>query len=138
MLEVLIDFLVIFILVCIFYLLVINRNKKDFSKLKPNDFIRIFVLKYNIDINKINYNFMINLIAVITSFIIAITSAIIIKIEGLVWSLIVCFVMLFILVFTLFDFAGKYIKKTETKEKKVKKAKVVKKKKNTKKKEDEK
>ena len=136
MLEVLIDFLVIFVLVCVFYLFVINRNKKDFNKLKPNDFIRSFVIKYNIDIEKINYNFMINLLAVINSFIIAITSAIIIKIEGFIWSLIVCFVILFILVFVLFDMAGKYIKKTETKEKKVKKAKVVKKK--TKKKEDEK
>ena len=48
MLEVLIDFLVIFVLVCVFYLFVINRNKKDFSKLKPNDFIRSFVIKYNI------------------------------------------------------------------------------------------
>ena len=47
-------------------------------------------------------------------------------------------ILLFILVFVLFDLAGKYIKKTETKEKKVKKAKVVKKKKKTKKKEDEK
>ena len=138
MLEVLIDFLVIFVLVCLVYLLFINRSKKDFNKLKPNDFIRMFVLKYDIDINKINYNFMINLIAVINSFIIAITSAIIIKIEGLIWSLIVCFVLLFILVFVLFDLAGKYIKKTETKEKKVKKAKVVKKKKKIKKKEDEK
>ena len=138
MLEVLIDFLVIFVLVCLFYLLFINRSKKDFNKLKPNDFIRMFVLKYDIDIDRINYNFMINLIAVINSFIIAITSAIIIKIEGLIWSLIVCFVLLFILVFVLFDLAGKYIKKTETKEKKVKKAKVVKKKKKTKKKEDEK
>ena len=135
MVEVLIDFLVIFVLVCLFYLLVLNRSKKDFNKLKPNDFIRMFVLKYNIDIEKINYNLMINLIAVINSFIIAITSAIIIKIEGFIWSLIVCFVLLFILVFVLFDLAGKYIKKTE---KKVKKAKVVKKKKKTKKKEDEK
>jgi hypothetical protein len=134
MVEVLIDFLVIFVLVCLFYLLVLNRSKKDFNKLKPNDFIRMFVLKYNIDIEKINYNLMINLIAVINSFIIAITSAIIIKIEGFIWSLIACFVILFILVFVLFDMAGKYIKKTE---KKVKKAKVSKKKK-IKKKEDEK
>lgn len=134
MVEVLIDFLVIFVLVCLFYLLVLNRSKKDFNKLKPNDFIRMFVLKYNIDIEKINYNLMINLIAVINSFIIAITSAIIIKIEGFIWSLIACFVILFILVFVLFDIAGKYIKKTE---KKVKKAKVSKKKK-IKKKEDEK
>ena len=78
MLEVLIDFLVIFVIVCLVYLLFINRSKKDFNKLKPNDFIRMFVLKYNIDINKINYNFMVNLIAIINSFIIAITSAIII------------------------------------------------------------
>lgn len=134
MLEVLIDFLVIFLVVSFIYLVFINRKKKDFNSLKPNDFIRVFVLKYNIDVNKINYNFMINLIAIITSFIIAVTSAIIIKIEGLIWSLLVCFVLLFILVFVLFDLAGKYIKKTE---KKVRKAKVVKKKK-TKKKEDEK
>ena len=133
--NILIDFLVIFILISLFYLLFINRKKKNFDLLKENDFIRTFVLKYDIDIKKINYRFMINLIAIINSFIIAITSAIIIEIESLVWSIIVCFVVLFILVFTLFDLAGKYIKKTEGKVKKEKKSKKTKK---SKKKEDEK
>lgn len=131
--NVLFDFLFIFLIVYLVYLLFINRRKKNYKLLKNDDFIKLFINRYNIDVEKINYRLLLNTIALINSFVIALTSTIILKIDSIIWSIIVAFVVLFVLVFILFGAAGKYFKKSEGKTK----VKVKKNKKRKSKKEDE-
>ena len=77
---------------------------------------------------------MLVLISLCNSFIIAFTSVIILNIESIIWSIMICFVVLFALIYAVFELLGRHMKKCESKVVKVK----VKKKKKKSKKEDEK
>lgn len=128
------DFMFLFLFIYLFNIFYVNKFKRDFDKLKKNDPIVLFVLRYDLSLKKLNYVYLINILGLINSFIIAFTAAIIINIESMIWSLIVCFVILCILIYCFYEIAGKYFKKLESKEKVVK----VKKKKNKRKSEGEK
>ena len=108
----LIEFLVLFVIIFIVYKL-IYRRKKDFSKLKDSDEIRVFVLRYNIDIRKIDYKKLLTVLALINAFIIAFTATIIVRIESIAWSIIVCLLIVLALIFSLFNLAGRYFKSHE-------------------------
>lgn len=129
-----IDFLVIFLIVYLIYILFINKRKNNFSLLNDNDQIKLFVNRYKLDINKVNYKYLITIISLINSFILSLTCAIILRIDNILFSICVCFIIMFSLIFILFEIAGRYFKKLE---KKVGKVKIVRKKINLKKKEDE-
>ena len=128
------DFMLMFLLVYLFNVFYVNKFKRDYNKLKKNDPIVIFVLRYDLSLKKLNYVYLINILGIINSFIIAFTATIITNIDSIVWSLIVCFVVLCVLVYSLYEIAGRYFKKLEKKEKVVK----VKKKRKNKKSEGEK
>lgn len=128
------DFMLMFLLVYLFNVFYVNKFKRDYNKLKKNDPIVIFVLRYDLSLKKLNYVYLINILGIINSFIIAFTATIITNIDSIVWSLIVCFVVLCVLVYSLYEIAGRYFKKLENKEKIIK----VKKKRKNKKSEGEK
>lgn len=111
-LKSLIEFLVLFAIIFGVYKL-IYRKKKDFSKLKPTDEIKAFVLKYDIDVRKIDYNKLLTVLALINSFIIAFTATIIVRIDSFVWTIIVCMLIVMALIFALFSIAGRYFKTHE-------------------------
>jgi membrane protein insertase Oxa1/YidC/SpoIIIJ len=108
----LIEFLGLFIIIFIVYKL-IYRKKKDFSKLKDSDEVRIFVLRYNLDIRKIDYNKLLTVLALINAFIIAFTATIIVRIDSIAWTIIVCLLIVLALIFSLFNIAGRYFKSHE-------------------------
>ena len=111
-LKSLIEFLVLFAIIFGVYKL-IYRKKKDFSKLKPTDEIKAFVLKYDIDVRKIDYNKLLTVLALINSFIIAFTATIIVRIESIGWSIVVCVLIVASLILSLFPIAGNYFKSHE-------------------------
>ena len=108
----LIEFLGLFIIIFIVYKL-IYKKKKDFSKLKDSDEVRIFVLRYNLDIRKIDYNKLLTVLALINAFIIAFTATIIVRIDSIAWTIIVCLLIVLALIFSLFNIAGRYFKSHE-------------------------
>ena len=112
-LKALIEFLVLFIIIFIIYKR-IYRNKKDFSKLKDTDEIRIFVLKYDIDVRKIDYKKLLNVLAILNAFIIAFTATIIVRIKSFAWAIVVCIFIVMTLLLTLFTIAGRYFKSKES------------------------
>ena len=75
--------------------------------------IRVFVLRYNIDIRKIDYKKLLTVLALINAFIIAFTATIIVRIESIAWSIIVCLLIVLALIFSLFNLAGRYFKSHE-------------------------
>ena len=116
----LVDFIVMFLIVFLVYLLFINKRKYNYSLLNENDQVKIFINRYKINIEKVNYKYLLSVIAFINSFIIAFTATIITNINSIIWSLIVCFVVLCILVYSMYEIAGRYFKNLEKKEKVVK------------------
>ena len=129
-----IDFLVMFFIVYLIYMLFINKRKSDFALLNNNDQIKLFVDRYKLNIDKINYKYLVTIISLINSFILSLTCAIILRIDNILLSICVCFIIMFSLIFILFEIAGRYFKKLE---KKVGKVKIVRTKNKSKKKEDE-
>ena len=46
------DFLLMFLLILVIYIVFINRRKKSYFKLKKSDEVKIFMARYNLDINE--------------------------------------------------------------------------------------
>ena len=122
-LEFLTDFIIMFIVVFLIYKL-LYRKKTDFSKLGPKDTIRDFVLRYDLDIRKLDFKKLSNTIILMNSFIIAFAGAIITRIDSFIWSIVVCLAVVMTLMYALFNVAGRYYqnKQANYKEKTVEEA----------------
>ena len=114
-LKFLYNFILLFSLFIIVYKVFLYKNKKDYSKLKKNDEIKIFIARYDLDMRKTNYKNVLNAIILINSFIISFSATLILNIDGMVMKLLVCFVVVFILIYALFEIAGRYFKNREEK-----------------------
>ena len=109
------DFVLLFLLFYIIYSVFINKKKKDYSKLKKNDEIKGFIAKYNLDMKKTNYKEVLNILTIINAFIISFTATLILNINGFIWKILVSFVVTFILIYSLLELAGRYLKNKEDK-----------------------
>lgn len=110
------DFVLLFLLFYIVYSVFINKKRKVYSKLKKNDEVRIFIERYGINTKKVSYKKILNAVSIINSFIISFTSTLIINIDNFIYSIIVCIVVLMLLIYSLYEIAGRYFKKMEEKE----------------------
>ncbi len=111
-LKSLIEFVGLFIVVFLVYKL-LYRKKKDFNKLKNTDEVRSFIIKYDLDVRQINYKKLLNVIILINTFIISFTATIIVRIESIGWSILVCILIVAALILSLFPIAGNYFKSHE-------------------------
>ena len=111
-LKSLIEFVGLFIVVFLVYKL-LYRKKKDFNKLKNTDEVRAFIIKYDLDVRQINYKKLLNVIILINTFIISFTATIIVRIESIGWSILVCILIVAALILSLFPIAGNYFKSHE-------------------------
>jgi hypothetical protein len=109
------DFVLLFLLVLIIYFVFINKKRKDYSKLKKDSYIKGFIVKYNLDMRKTNYNEVLNVFAIVNSFILAFTSALILNVDKFIWKVVVSFIVIFVLIYALYEIAGRYLKNKEDK-----------------------
>ncbi len=107
------DFFFLYLLVFIIYMVFINKRKKNYSKLKKNDELVLFVNRYNIDVEKVGFKKIKKYLALINSFIIAFSSTIIIHVEGLLLKVGVGFVIIMIMIYSLYEIVGRKLKKME-------------------------
>ena len=114
-LKFLYDFTLLFLLVLIIYLVFINKRKSTYSKLKKNDYIRLFIARYNLDVRKTKYKTILTVAAFINSFILAFTAVLTLKIDNFFYKILVCFVVVFSLIYALYELAGRILKKKEGK-----------------------
>lgn len=115
MLYILINFLIIFIIIFIFnYLVKLKRiKKKKYNKIEEMNYI---LAKFKLKKNKINYKKEIFFISLINSFIISLTSIVVIKIKGpLFLRLAAGFVIIFLLIYAFYEIYGRNLKKKEGK-----------------------
>ena len=109
------DFVVLFIIVLIVYFVFLNKKRKDYSKLKQNDEIKLFIARYNLDMKKTKYKTVLNTVTIINSFIIAFSATIIGFIDNIIWSILVGFVILLVLIYSLYEIFGRLLKRREDK-----------------------
>ena len=110
--------LIVFVLSYIFILIIyevfiINRAKKnrdDESKKKPIE-IRFLINKYGIDINKINYNQLLQVVALVSSLDIAVIAAGMTMFESVIVEIIFAFIVVIPITFFSYNIIGKKYRK---------------------------
>ena len=107
------DFVLLFLLFYIIYSVFVNKRKREYGKLKKNDVIKIFIARYNLDMRKTEYKKVLNVVTIINSFIISFTATLILHINNFWLKVAVCFVVIFVLIYSLFEIAGRYFKNRE-------------------------
>ena len=109
-------FIALFIIIGLvnYYINKRKLNKKKNKKNKNIGEIDYLVSKFKLDKNKLNKNKMIIYIAIINSFIISFTSCLIMIIPlKLIWQMLIAFVLLFSLIYALYEIYGRHLKKLE-------------------------
>lgn len=109
------DFVLLFLIFYIVYRVFINKRKKEYSKLKKTDFVKVFVARYDLDIKKTKYKTILNTVALINSIIISFTSTLILNVENYFWKIAVSFIVVFVLVYSLYEVSGRILKNKEDK-----------------------
>ncbi|MBQ6284691.1 MAG: hypothetical protein IJK67_00065 [Bacilli bacterium] len=112
-LKMLYDFVLIFALLLIIYLVFINKNRKEYSKLKDNSVIKNFIAKYNLDMRKTKYKNVLITLSIINSFILAFTTVLILNLNVSYWKYPIAFVVIVSLIYSLYEITGRYFKKKE-------------------------
>ncbi|MBE6154671.1 MAG: hypothetical protein E7163_03780 [Firmicutes bacterium] len=126
--ESLLIFLTLFIIIFIVDYFFINKRKLKLlnnngttkkgkkKKVKNISEIDYLVAKFKLDKRKLNKENMILWISIINSFIISIVSSVIIMFPfKIMWQLLIAFVLLFGLIYSLYEIYGSYLKRKEDK-----------------------
>ena len=109
------DFILIYLIAIIVYFVFINKRRADYKKLKDGSYVKLFIAKYNLDMRKTKYKTVLTAIALINSFIIAFASTLILYINSFIWKIVVCFIVVFSLIYALYEIVGRYLKNREGK-----------------------
>ena len=107
------DFVLLFLLFYLIYSVFLNKKRKEYSKLKKNDIIKVFIARYDLDMRKTDYKLVLKIVTIINSLIISFTATLVLHIENFWLKVAACFVVIFILIYSLFELAGRYLKNKE-------------------------
>ena len=106
-------FILLFLLLYIIEIVFIDKKKKSLSKLKKNDEILLFIKKYNLDMNKSDFKEVKRTVYFINCFIISFSASLILNIKNTFIQAIVCFIVVFTLIYSLFEIFGRKLKNKE-------------------------
>lgn len=112
----LLDVILIFLVIYIVYSVFLNRKRKNYKDLKKTDEIKLFISRYNLDMRKTKYKEVLTSLTIINSFILSFTTSVVIRINGLMMSIIVGFITILLLIYSLYEITGKYFKRKEEEE----------------------
>ncbi len=87
-----------------------KKSKKDIERKMPSE-VKYFVNRYNVDLDKINYRYFLQLIGLIVAMDIAIISNIVSRIKSLWIELLVILILVIALTLLSFGILGRYFKK---------------------------
>ncbi len=111
MLDELVLFIMTFLLVFIIYeLFLVRKAKKDKRRKKPIE-VNYLIGKYNLDINKLNYRRLLNIISVVSAFDISLVVTIVSLFNNFLFQLLVGFVLIMLLIIVSYDIVGRIYKK---------------------------
>ena len=111
MLDELILFIMTFLLIYIIYeLFLVRKAKKDKRRKKPVE-VNYLIGKYNLDINKLNYKRLLNIISVVSAFDISLVVTIVSLLDSFYLQLLIGFVLIMLLILVSYDIVGRIYKK---------------------------
>lgn len=87
-----------------------NKNKNNLEKKMPSE-VKFFVNKYNIDLQKVNYKYFLQVIGLVVAIDFAIIANIVIRIKALWLQILLIFVLVIVLTLLSFEILGRYFKK---------------------------
>ena len=111
MLDELILFIMTFLLIYIIYeLFLVRKAKKDKRRKKPVE-VNYLIGKYNLDINKLNYKRLLNIISAVSAFDISLVVTIVSLLDSFYLQLLIGFVLIMLLILVSYDIVGRIYKK---------------------------
>lgn len=111
MLDELILFVMTFLLVFIVYeLFLVRKAKKDKRRKKPVE-VNYLLGKYHLNIDKLNYKKLLNIISVVSAFDISLVVTIVSLLNNFYLQLLVGFVLIMLLIIVSYDIVGRIYKK---------------------------
>ena len=111
MLDELILFIMTFLLIYIIYeLFLVRKCKKDKRRKKPIE-VNYLIGKYNLDINKLNYKRLLNIISAVSAFDISLVVTIVSLLDSFYLQLLIGFVLIMLLILVSYDIVGRIYKK---------------------------
>ena len=111
----LIDFGAIFVIVFAIHYYFLKRKKKKYEDLEDGDFVKNFIVKYDLDVRKTKFNKILLVLSFNNSFVLAFTAALIVNRKNYIVKIAVSFVVLMILIYALYELTGRLLKKKEGK-----------------------
>ena len=122
MLEFIKLFFIIFILVLLIYELIFNKyktrkNNKKKKKLKNNYPLEVLIMSsfYKIDINKVNYNKFLNILACVSSFDIALIVSIVSLVDNGLLQILLALILVLPIIFLSYYIVSLFYRKKESK-----------------------
>ena len=105
-------FLATFVIVYLFYLFFLVIRKKEYNPNKVPVELHFLIKKYRLDMKKIKYRSIMNLIGLASAFVVAFTATFVFRfIKNIYIAIIVGAIMLVPLIFITFNLIGNYYKK---------------------------
>lgn len=115
MLKFLSYFSIVFVAVYLFYLIFVVLNKKKRDKIFDTNQGKLIIQIGKLDVNKLSKSSFVHVISLANSFIVAFTFACSEFFDNYILKLLICFVILFVLIFGVYKFIGLIYKKREGK-----------------------
>ena len=110
-LETIFLFVFSFLLVMLLHILIINRGRKTYKEGKKITEIHYLVHKFNLDMRKVKYNNMKWVTTIVNSLIVSFTATVVSIINGIVWQILVGFVLLIALIIPTYEIIGRHYAK---------------------------
>ena len=107
--ESLIIFFASFLFMLLIYICFINRRRKNAKTEGSFSEPSYLINRFNLDLTKISYKKIMWITTFLNSFIIAFTAAVVICVENLLLELLLGFVLLMVLIFSLYEITGKIL-----------------------------
>lgn len=109
-------FLGAYVIIFLIYVFVINRKKKTYKETKENLEVQYLVKKFNLDKRKVKYSTLKWYINFINPLIISTTFVIVTNIESLLWGILVGFIVMMTLIYSIYEIVGRILKKRGSKD----------------------
>jgi len=106
-LEMLIFFIFSFLVIMAIYVFIINKKRKVYQDGKNTNEIHYIVHRFNLDMRKVNYNKLKWTVTITNSFIVAFSATVVSVIDGIGWQMLIGFVMLILLIFSIYEIIGR-------------------------------
>ncbi len=103
----------IYLLSMFMYFIILAKKRKNKFEFKNSIDLSFIIERYKLNVSKLPYNLFVSVVNVSNSFMLALTVTLMLMVKKYIYKLLFGFVIIFILIYIIYDFIGKYFKKRE-------------------------